>query len=120
MVVVVDFAVSADQWMKMKESELIDKYLDLARELKKLWNKKVTAIAIVVGALETVPSGFEKSLEELELIGRIETIQTTSLLDRLEYLEDLRRLTVTKRRRRLITATRNNTDNTRTKQNANN
>ena len=34
---------------KMKESEKIDEYLDLARELKKQWNKEV--IPIVVGAL---------------------------------------------------------------------
>ena len=38
----------------MKESEKIDKYLDLARELKKLWNMKVMVIPIIVGFLETV------------------------------------------------------------------
>ena len=32
----------------------MDKYLDLARELNKLWNMKVKVIPIVVGALETV------------------------------------------------------------------
>ena len=32
----VDFAVSADHRLKLKESELKDKYHDLARELKKL------------------------------------------------------------------------------------
>ena len=31
---IVDFAVSADHRMKLKESEKKDKYLDLARELK--------------------------------------------------------------------------------------
>ena len=31
----VDFAVPADHWVKLKESENTDKYLDLARELKK-------------------------------------------------------------------------------------
>ena len=33
---VVDFAVPADHRIKQKESEKRDKYLDLARELKKL------------------------------------------------------------------------------------
>ena len=33
------------------------KYLDLARELKKLWNMKVTIISIVIGALGTVTKG---------------------------------------------------------------
>ena len=35
----VDFTIPADQREKIKESEKRDKYLDLARELKKtLWN----------------------------------------------------------------------------------
>ena len=38
---------------KPKESEKKDKYLDLARELKKLWNMKVTIIPIVIGAFGT-------------------------------------------------------------------
>ena len=36
----------------MRESEKIDKYLDLARELKMQWNTKVTLITTVIGALE--------------------------------------------------------------------
>ena len=32
-----------------------DKYLNLAREQKILWNMRVTVIPIVSGALETVP-----------------------------------------------------------------
>ena len=39
---IVDFAVPADYRVKSKENEKKDKYLDLARELKKLWNIKVT------------------------------------------------------------------------------
>ena len=38
----------------MKECEKKDKYLDLARELKKLWNMPVTIIPIVIGAFGTV------------------------------------------------------------------
>ena len=35
---IADFAVPADHRIKLKESEKKDKYLDLARELKTLWN----------------------------------------------------------------------------------
>ena len=38
---IVDFAVPADYWINLKENEKQDKYLDLARELKKLWNMRV-------------------------------------------------------------------------------
>ena len=37
-------------------------------------------VNIVVGALGTVPKHSEKRLEDLEIRGRIETIQTTALL----------------------------------------
>ena len=77
---IVDFAVPADHRINLKESEKKDKYLDLARELKKLWNMKVTIVPIVIGALGTITEGLLKSLEDLEIGGRVETIQTTALL----------------------------------------
>ena len=49
-----DFAVSLDSRVKLKEGEKKDKYLDLSRELKKLWNMKVTVIPVVIGALDMV------------------------------------------------------------------
>ena len=53
----VDFAVPAGHRIKLKECEKKDKYLDLARELKKLWNMQVTIIPIVIGAFGTVTKG---------------------------------------------------------------
>ena len=50
----------------------------LARELKKLWNIRVAVMSWVIGALRTVPKGLEIRLEELEIEGRPETIQTTA------------------------------------------
>ena len=65
-----------------KISKLFDcsSYLDLARELKKLWNMKVTIIPIVIGAFGTVTKGLLKGLEDLGVGGREETIETTTLL----------------------------------------
>ncbi len=70
----------ADHRIKLKECEKKDKYLDLARELKKLWNVQVTIIPIVIGAFGTVTKGLLKGLEDLEVGGRVETIQTTTIL----------------------------------------
>ena len=75
---IVDFAVPADYRIKLKESEKKDKYLDLARELKKLWNMQVTIIPIVIGAFGTVNKGLLKGLEDLGVGRRVETIQSTS------------------------------------------
>ena len=66
--------------MNMKECENKDKYLDLARELKKLWNMKVTIVPIVIGAFGTITKGQLKGLEDLETGGRVETIQMSTLL----------------------------------------
>ena len=77
---IVDFAVPADHRIKLKECEKKDKYLDLARELKKLWNMQVTIIPIVIGAFGKVSKGLLKGLEDLEVRGRVETIQITTLL----------------------------------------
>ena len=55
-------------------------YLDLARELKKLWNIKVTIVPIVIGAFGTKTKGLLKDLEDWEVGGRVETIQMTALL----------------------------------------
>ena len=77
---IVDFAVPADHRIKLKECEKKDKYLDLARELKKLLNMQVTIIPSVIGAFGTVTKGLLKRLEDLEVGGWVETIQTTTLL----------------------------------------
>ena len=58
-----DFAISTDYRVKMKEGENIDKYFNVAREKKK--------------PAERIPKAWKKRLEELELRGRI---KTTALL----------------------------------------
>ena len=77
---IVDFAVPANHRIKLKKCEKNDKYLDFARELKKLWNTQVTIIPIVLGVFRTVNKGLVKGIEDSEVGGRVETIQTTTLL----------------------------------------
>ena len=70
---IVDLAVQADHRIKLKECEKKGKYLHLHRELKKIWNMKVTIVAIVIGPFGTVTKGLLKQLK-----GRVETILTTA------------------------------------------
>ena len=65
------FAVPADHEVKIKESEMIDKYLDLARELKKLWDIRVTEVPIVIDALGTVPKKKDWRNRKLEKESRL-------------------------------------------------
>ena len=54
----VDFAFRADHRRKITKSE------NLAKELKHLWDMRVTVIPTVVSAHGTIPKNFEKRLEE--------------------------------------------------------
>ena len=63
---IVDFTIPAEHRIKLKECENKDKYLDLTRELKKLWNMKVTIVPIMIGAFGTITKGLLKGLEDLE------------------------------------------------------
>ena len=77
---IVDFAVLADHRVKLKESKKKDKYRDLAREWKKLWNMKVMVILLVIGGLGTVPKRLVQGPEDKKIRGCVENIQTTALL----------------------------------------
>ena len=85
-----DFAVPADHRINLKECEKKEKYCDLAKELKKLWNMKVMIVPIVIGAFGTISKGLLKGLEGLEVGGRVETIKmiawlrTTRILRRVQ------------------------------------
>ena len=72
---IVDFAVPADHRINLKKCEKKDKNIDIARELKRLWNMKVTIVPIVIGAFGTITKGLLKGLKDLEVGGRVETIQ---------------------------------------------
>ena len=87
---IVEFAVPADHRVKFKESEKKDKYFDLVRELDKLWNIKVAVIPIVICSLSTVTKRLVQGLEDLEIRGRVETIQNTALVRSADWEESWR------------------------------
>ena len=74
-----NFAIPTDHRVKFFKKLKMDKYLDLAWELNKLWNMKMTVIPIVIGALATITKGLIQRLEDVEIRGQLETIQTTTL-----------------------------------------
>ena len=62
---ILDFVVPVDQGVKIKAIERRDKYIILAKELRKLWNMKVTVTPIAAGALLTLRKYVEKGLGKL-------------------------------------------------------
>ena len=95
----VDFAAPADHRINLKECEKKDKYLDLAKELKKLWNMKVTNVPIVIGAFDIITKGLLKGLEDLEVGGTGRDYPNDSIAENGQNPEmspgDLKRLAVT-------------------------
>ena len=75
-----NFAVPVDHEIKFKGWKKRDKYFEVARDLKKLWNIKVTIILILISALRTESKGLVQGLEDSEITGRVETVQNTALL----------------------------------------
>ena len=94
-----DFAVPADHRVKSKESKKTGKYQGLARELKKLYNRKVMVIPIVIGSLGTVTKGLIQRVEGLENNGMYKDCPNYSIIEVSQNSEkspgDLWRLAVT-------------------------
>ena len=67
-----DFAVQTDHRVKIKENEKKNKYLDLARELKRLWNLRVAVIPTVGVGHRTVSKELGRGLGYLKIKERIE------------------------------------------------
>ena len=55
------YYIWTNHWVKNKESKKRNMFLDLARELRKLWGMWVTVMQIVIGAHGTVSKGLEKN-----------------------------------------------------------
>ena len=53
---IVEFAIPMDHHVKGNEEEMIEKYMDLAAEVRKQCRVKTVIVPIVLGALETVPA----------------------------------------------------------------
>ena len=83
---VIEWILLFQRRMKMKESKKINKYLDIARELKKLWLIKVSVIPIIVYALEAVCKGLKK--KRINWKSKIKS----GLWDRLRSARILRRI----------------------------
>ena len=76
---IIDFVIPYDTRVDVKEVEKIEKYLNLAREVKKVWNMKVIVVPLVVGALGTLAKELEKRLKTTGIETRL--MNSTNCLD---------------------------------------
>ena len=78
---------SGDTRVEKKEQDEVDKYQNLARELKRLWKANTNIVSIVVGALGTIPKGLEKNLKTAGTTVSIELFQKAALQEQNGYSE---------------------------------
>ena len=77
---IIDFAIPHDSRVNSKEVEKIEKYQDLAREIKKLWGMRVTVIPTAIGTLGTTPKKLKKRLEDIGIETRVTELKKTVIL----------------------------------------
>ena len=77
---IIDFAIPYDSRVNKKEAEKIEKYQDLAREIKRLWNTQVKIVPVVIGALGTTPRLLPKRLKDIGIGTRTVDLQKSVIL----------------------------------------
>ena len=83
----IDFTIPYDTRVDDKEVEKTEKYLDLAKELKRAWIMKVTVVLLVTGALDTAAEALEKKLNNIGIEKKITELQKAILKHPAEYCE---------------------------------
>ena len=76
---IIYIAVPGAHNVQQKELEKRTRYEDLRIEIARLWNKEVSVIPIVVGALGTLTANLKKNLKELGIRNVIPCLQKSAL-----------------------------------------
>ena len=77
---IIDVAIPEDTGAKEKEAEKVEKYQNLARELRRMWEVKTKVVPIVLGALGTVPLRLKGNLKGIGVDTSITLMQKSALL----------------------------------------
>ena len=79
--IIIDASIPGDKIIISKEKEKIEKYQNLKREIRRLWNlKKTDVIPVVLGAPGIVTKNFEKYVDKIGIQIDLHTVQKTTLL----------------------------------------
>ena len=73
--------VPGDSRTSDKEKEKVEKYQDLKREVKRIWNmRSVIVVPVIVGALGSITKKLDEWVEKLDITVNIALLQKTTLL----------------------------------------
>ena len=77
---IIDVAIPEGNGVREKEDEKVEKYQDLAREVRKMWGVRTKVIPVVVGALGSIPLRLNDNLRAIEVGIPVGLIQRCALL----------------------------------------
>ena len=77
---IIDVAIPEDGRVGEKEDEKIEKFQDLARDVRRMWGVRSKVIPVVVGALGSVPPRLKDNLKVSDVGISIELIKKCALL----------------------------------------
>ena len=77
---IIDVAIPEDSGVKEKEAKKVERYQNLARELRRMWEVKTKVVPIVLGALGTLLLRLKGNLKDIGVDISITLIQKSALL----------------------------------------
>ena len=78
---IIDMAIPGDITVGEQEKEKIERYQEIKREIKRMWNNRsINVIPVVVGALGSTSKKLKKCIEELGVVISTVLLQKTALL----------------------------------------
>ena len=77
---IIDVAFPEDGRGSENEDKKVEKYQDLAREIRTMWDLRTEVILVVMGALGSVPMNLENNLKVIDAKISVKVIQKCALL----------------------------------------
>ena len=76
---IIDVAFPEDGRVSENEDKKVEKYQDLAREVRTMWDVRTEVILVVVGALGSLPMNLENNLKVIDAKISVKMIQKCAL-----------------------------------------
>ena len=99
---ITNLAIPKDSGVKEKEAEKVEKYQNLARELRRMWEVKTKVVPVVLGALGTVPLRLKSNLKDIGVDTSITLMQKPALLGSTRILRKVKKMLRTGKRNILV------------------
>ena len=76
---IIDVAFPEDGRVSENEDKKVEKYQDLAREVRTMWDVRTEVILVVVGAIGSLPMNLENNLKVIDAKISVKMIQKCAL-----------------------------------------